>query len=276
MESERSNNTPPRVPFTIEEEIFGPQYEGILDGNLPYRNIQLTAPTNSQRESAQEESDQGESETCSLCNEPDPLFEPNGTSREIVLYDMSTLSLIYLGDDDDARLNPQEEDGVKKFFKELSNRPQDFNPLPVANVETGTLQLQIWLSRAEYGILDSHYSLGEALEKKLAEFASIHPLQTARILLNVEIKRQFPSDMSCNIFNKKKRSAKNIYNIFKTEGLGRDEIKRIRRISPSSFGKFTDKEIKIIQERIRTNSSRPNWLEDQFDGLDLNEDGYQC
>ncbi|PKK62436.1 hypothetical protein RhiirC2_717702 [Rhizophagus irregularis] len=129
------------------------------------------------------------------------------------------------------------------------------------------------VSRAEYEILNSHYSLGEALEKKLAEFASIHPLQTARILLNVEIKRQFPSVMSCNVFNKKKRSAKNIYNIFKTEGLGRDEIKRIRRISPSSFGKFTDKEIKIIQERIRANSSRPNWLEDQFDGLDLNEEG---
>ncbi|CAI2201164.1 10031_t:CDS:1, partial [Funneliformis geosporum] len=53
-------------------------------------------------------------------------------------------------------------------------------------------------------------------------------------------------------------------------GLGRDEIKRIRRISPSSFRKFTDKEIKVIQERIRTNSSRPNWL-DQFDDLELNE-----
>src|SRR6266498_4036483 len=48
--------------------------------------------------------------------------------------------LIYLGEDDDARLNPQEEeDRVKKFFKELSNRPQDFNPLPVTNVETGNL-----------------------------------------------------------------------------------------------------------------------------------------
>ena len=46
---------------------------------------------------------------------------------------------IYLGEDDDARLNPQEEeDRVKKFFKELSNRPQDFNPLPeVSDVETG-------------------------------------------------------------------------------------------------------------------------------------------
>ncbi len=109
--------------------------------------------------------------------------------------------------------------------------------------------------RAEYEILDSHYPLGEVLEKKLAEFTSIHPLQTARILLNAEIRRQFPSDMSRNIFNKKKRSAKNIYNIFKTEGLGRDEIKRIRRISPSSFGKYTDKEIEIIQERVRMNSS---------------------
>ena len=57
------------------------------------------------------------------------------------------------------------------------------------------------------------------------------------------------------------------------EGLGRVEIKQIRRISPSSFGKFTDKKIKIIQERIRVNSSRPNWLEDQFDDLDLNEEG---
>ena len=204
--------------------------------------------------------------------------------------------LIYLGEDDDARLNPQEEeDRVKKFFKELSNRPQDFNPLPVTNVETGNpttpdmvfvelhnkildaekilKEKTLEVSRAEYEILDSLYPLGEALEKKLAEFKSIHPGQTAKILLNVEIKRQFPSDMTRNTFNKKKRSAKNIYNILKTEGLGRVEIKRIRRISPSSFGKFTDKEMKIIQERVRANSSRPNWLEDQFDDLDLNEEG---
>ena len=79
--------------------------------------------------------------------------------------------------------------------------------------------------------------------------------------------------MTRNAFDKKKRSAKNIYNIFKTEGLGRVEIKRIRRIPPSSFGKFTDKEMKIIQERVRANSSRPNWLENQFDDLDLNEEG---
>ncbi|CAG8683883.1 7138_t:CDS:2, partial [Rhizophagus irregularis] len=42
IESERFNNTPPCVPFTIEEEIFGPQYEGVLDRSIPYRNIQLT------------------------------------------------------------------------------------------------------------------------------------------------------------------------------------------------------------------------------------------
>ena len=44
MESERSNNTPSLVPETIEEEIFGPQYEGILNGSIPYRKIQLTTP----------------------------------------------------------------------------------------------------------------------------------------------------------------------------------------------------------------------------------------
>ncbi|CAB4376726.1 unnamed protein product [Rhizophagus irregularis] len=183
--------------------------------------------------------------------------------------------LIYLGEDDDARLNPQEEDRVKNFFKELSNKPQDFNPLLVTNVETVNpttpdmvfvelhnkildaekilKEKTLEVSRVEYEILDSHYPLGEVLEKKLAELKSIHSTQTAKILLNVEIKRQFPSDM--------------------TQGLGRDEIKRIRRISPSSFGKFTDKEIKIIQERVRANSSRPNWLEDYFYDLDLNEEG---
>src|SRR3954469_15169945 len=97
--------------------------------------------------------------------------------------------LIYLGNDDDAKLNPQEEeDRVKKFFKELSNRPQDFNQLPVTNVKTGNpttpdmvfvkLHNKILdaeeilkektreVSCAEYEILDSHYPLGEALEKK--------------------------------------------------------------------------------------------------------------
>jgi hypothetical protein len=249
-----------------------------------YRNIQLTAPKGIRIR------------TCSLCNEPDPLFEPNGANLEPVVR-LSCLHsfhlrciiislkkdttcprcqrLIYLGDDD-ARLNPQEEeDRAKNFFKELSNRPQDFNPLPVTNVDAEKILKEKTreVSRAEYEILDSHYPLGEALEKKLAEFVSIHPLQTARILLNAEIRRQFPSNMSRNIFNKKKRSAKNIYKIFKTEGLGRDKIKQIRRISPSSFGKFTDKEVRIIQERVRTNSSRPNWLENQFDDLDLNEGG---
>ncbi|PKY40190.1 hypothetical protein RhiirA4_453506 [Rhizophagus irregularis] len=280
MESESSNSISPRVPETIEEEIFGPQYEGILNGSISYCRIQPTATTNSQGESAQ-----GGSKTCSFCNEPDPLFEPNGANLEPVVrlsclhsfhLRYTTCSRcqqhIYLGENDDARLNPQEEeDRVKKFFKELSNRPQDFNPLPVTNVETRSpttpdmafIELHnkildgeevlkkktLEVSRAEYEILDSHYPLGEALEKKLAEFNSNHPLQTARILLNAEIKRQFPFDMSRNIFNKKKCSAKNIYNIFKTE------------------------EIEIIQERVRANSSRPNWLENQFDDLDLNEEG---
>ncbi|CAG8693343.1 1497_t:CDS:2 [Rhizophagus irregularis] len=173
--------------------------------------------------------------------------------------------------DNDVRLNPQEEDHrVKKFFKELSNKPQDFNPSPVTNIETENSttpdivfvelhnkilvaerilkEKTLKVSHMEYEILDSYYPLGEALEKKLAEFKSIHPGQP------------------------KKHSAKNIYNIFKTEGLGRDEIKQIRRISLLSFGKFTDKEIKIIQEKVRANSSRPNWLENQFNDLDLNRE----
>src|SRR5579859_1421591 len=81
------------------------------------------------------------------------------------------------------------------------------------------------VSRAEYEVLDSYYPLGEALVKKLAEYRTNHSLQTARILLNAEIKRKFPSNMSRNVFNKK-RSAINIYKIFSTEGLGRDDIKR--------------------------------------------------
>jgi hypothetical protein len=88
-----------------------------------------------------------------------------------------------------------------KNFLELSSRPQDFNPLPeVSDVEMGnpTTPEMVFIelhnkilhaerilkektcevSRTEYEILDSHYSLREALEKKLVEFTSIHPLQT--------------------------------------------------------------------------------------------------
>ncbi|CAG8680337.1 8247_t:CDS:2, partial [Funneliformis caledonium] len=254
--SERSNNIP---PLAIKEEIFD---EDISDRSISYHIIQLTAPINSQRESAQREF-----KTYSFCNKPDPLFKLDEANLELVVrlsclhsFHLRCIIIslkkyttcpccqqpIYLGEDNDARLNPQEEeDRVKKFFKELSNRSQDYNLLLVTNVKTENLTT----SDMQYEILDSHYPLGEALEKKLAKFISIHPLQTARILLNAEIKQQFSSNMSHNIFNKKKRSAKNIYNIFKTEGLGRVEIKRIKRISPSSFRKFIDKEIKIIQER---------------------------
>ncbi|CAB4419249.1 unnamed protein product [Rhizophagus irregularis] len=140
------------MPETIEKEIFGPQHEGILNRSIPYYTIQLTVPINSQRESAQEGS-----ETCSLCNKPDSLFEPNEANLEPVMrlfclhsfhlrYIIISLKknttysryqrLIYLGKNDNARLNPQEEDRVKKFFKELFNKPQDFNPSPVTNIET--------------------------------------------------------------------------------------------------------------------------------------------
>ncbi|CAG8734125.1 22775_t:CDS:2 [Dentiscutata erythropus] len=127
------------------------------------------------------------------------------------------------------------------------------------------------VSCAEYEVLDSYYLLGEVLVKKLAEFETNHPLQTARTLLNQEIKRQFPSDMSRNVFNKKKRSAMNIYKIFSTEGLGRDNIKRIRNFKPSTFGRFSDKIMKVIQERVRTTFFKSNGLEDQLENLDLDE-----
>ncbi|PKC07777.1 hypothetical protein RhiirA5_417764 [Rhizophagus irregularis] len=52
------------------------------------------------------------------------------------------------------------------------------------------------------------------------EFKVYKPLQMARILLNDEIKRQFPSITSRNVFNMKKCLAINIFKIFSTEGLG--------------------------------------------------------
>ncbi|CAG8721187.1 16480_t:CDS:1, partial [Funneliformis mosseae] len=136
----------------LKKKYFGPQYEGILNGSIPYRRIQPTATTNSQGEFAQ-----GGSEICFFCNEPDPLFKLNGANLELVVK-LSWLhnfhlrciiiflkkdtscsrcqQLIYLGEEDDARLNPKEEDRVKKFFKELSNRPQDSNLLLTTNVKT--------------------------------------------------------------------------------------------------------------------------------------------
>ncbi len=78
--------------------------------------------------------------------------------------------------------------------------------------------------------------------------------------------------MIYNIFNKKKHLAKNIYNIFKIKGLGKDKIKRIRRISLLSFRKFINKEIEIIQKRIKINSFWSNWLKDQLDDLNLNKE----
>jgi len=53
MESERSNNTPPLIPLTDEEDLFDPQYESTPNRSILYYKIQPTAPTNSQGESAQ-------------------------------------------------------------------------------------------------------------------------------------------------------------------------------------------------------------------------------
>ncbi|CAG8744639.1 12920_t:CDS:1, partial [Funneliformis mosseae] len=223
--SERSNSIAPQILLTNKEDFFESDYRSITN-----HENQITTPTNSQAESV----------TCSWCKEPDPLFETNENNLKpvarlsylhsfhlrciiISLKKDMTCSccqhLIYLGDDDDIKLNPREDDNVKKFFKELSNRPQNFNPLPeMSDVETGdpTTSEMIFVglhnkilhaekilnkktrevSCVKYEILDFHYSFREALEKKLAKFTSIHPLQTARILLNAEIRQQFLSEMT--------------------------------------------------------------------------------
>lgn len=158
-----------------------------------------------------------------------------------------------------------EEYRIKKLFKELTNRLQNFD-LIVVNINMKTVnpttseivfvklhnkllyaekilkKKACELSLTEYKILDSYYSFREALGKKLAKFNSNHLLQIARILLNVKIKKQFPSNTICNVFNKKKCFAMNtIYKIFSTEDLKRNDIKRIRRFQPLSFERFTDK-----------------------------------
>ena len=132
MESERSNNTPPPVPLTNEEDIFDPQYESTPNRSILYYKIQLTAPTNFQGESAQ-----GKSETYFLCNEPDPLFKPNRANLKPVmrlscLYSFHLRCIIislkkytacprcrqpiYLGDGDDTQLLSQEEYMVENFL----------------------------------------------------------------------------------------------------------------------------------------------------------------
>ena len=233
IESERSNSIAPQTPLTNEEDFFESDYRSITN-----HENQITTLTNSQAESV----------TCSWCKEPDLLFETNENNLEPVARlsclhsfhlrciiislkkDMTypcCQHLIYLDDNDDAKLNPREDDNITKFFKELSNRSQDFNPLPeMSDVKTGDpitsemIFIRLYnkilytekilnkktreVSHVKYEILDFHYPLKEALEKELAEFTSIHPLQTARILLNAEIRQKFPSEMIHNIFNKKK------------------------------------------------------------------------
>jgi hypothetical protein len=158
------------------------------------------------------------------------------------------------------------------MFVELHNK--------ILQVEKNLNRKEHELSHAQYEALDSYYPLGEALEKKLAEFASKHPLQTARVLLNKEIKRQFPSNTTRSVFDKKKRSARNVYKIFSVKGLGRDKIQRIRSYTPSSIGSFTSREIKIIQEKVgmffsQQSKIRQNELEIQLDDMDLDEQGEQ-
>ncbi|CAG8663045.1 1854_t:CDS:2 [Funneliformis caledonium] len=151
---------------------------------------------------------------------------------------------------------------IEKFFKDLAKEPQDFSPLPENSVEeTENLITSEMIFIGLYNkivqakkFLKKKY-VKEALVKKLAEFRINHSLQTMRILLNVEIKRQFSSNISRNIFNKKKCSATNIYKIFSTEGLGRDDIKRIRKFGLSAFEKSNEKEMEAIQERIITTFS---------------------
>ncbi|CAG8831593.1 21822_t:CDS:1, partial [Gigaspora margarita] len=149
-------------------------------------------------------------------------------------------------DNNTLTLLKEEEYMVKKLFKYLFKEPQNFSPTSKSmGIENSITSKMIFVkihdkivqakkileerihevSSAEYGVLNFYYLFREALVKKLAEFETNYPLQTARTLFNAEIKNQFPFDMFHNIFNKKKHSAINIYKIFSTKGLERDDIK---------------------------------------------------
>ncbi|CAG8795813.1 19304_t:CDS:1 [Dentiscutata erythropus] len=279
----KSNNTPLQTPLNIEKEIFMPQGEPemCLLCNEPEL---LFEPNRANLEPI----------TILTCFYSFHL-------RCIIIFLKKDTTCpqcqqpIYLKDDNNTQIHLKKEEYiVEKLFKYLAKEPQDFGPSSknmVIETENSTSSEIVFVkihnkiiqaekileektyevSCAKYEVLDSYYLLGKALVKKLADFLTNHPL-TARTLLNVEIKRQFPFDMSHNVFNKKKRSTINIYKIFSTEGLGKDNIKRIRKFTPSAFGRFNDKEMKVIQERVRTTFSQPNKLENQLDNLDLNEE----
>ncbi|CAB5365064.1 unnamed protein product [Rhizophagus irregularis] len=145
-----------------------------------------------------QESAQEGSETCSLCNEPDLLFKPNGANLEPVVR-LSCLHSFHLR----CIIISLEKNMTYSRCQRLIYL--DFNLLPVTNIETENSttpdmvfvelhnkilvaerilkEKTLKVSHMEYEILDSYYSLREALEKKLAEFKSIHPGQPVKILL---------------------------------------------------------------------------------------------
>ena len=69
-----SSSISPKQPKGKSSSEQQPLEKAVKD---PPKSPSLTTSTNSQGESAQ-----GGSETCSLCNEPDLLFEPNGANLE--------------------------------------------------------------------------------------------------------------------------------------------------------------------------------------------------
>ncbi|CAG8591039.1 39799_t:CDS:2 [Gigaspora margarita] len=131
---------------------------------------------------------------------------------------------IYPRDNDNTiTLLKEEEYMVKKLFKYLFKELQNFSPISKSmNIENSITSEIIFIK-----IHDKIVQAEKFLRKKYvkSEFETNHPLQTAQTLLNTEIKKQFSSNMSHNIFNKKKHLAINIYKIFSTEGLKRDDIK---------------------------------------------------
>ncbi|CAG8481203.1 14201_t:CDS:2 [Ambispora leptoticha] len=157
-------------------------------------------------------------ETCSLCNNSVSLYKPNGANLKPITK-LICVHIFHL-----------------KLFTQLSDPENE----KVENSSTPQIDFP-----------KIHDKILKALEDKLAELKSKNPLCSAQIMLNKEIRYQFLSDTTRNIFNKKKHSALNIYRIFSSEDIGRDKIQQIRSFTLSSIGKFTDNEIKIIKERSK-------------------------
>ena len=97
-------------------------------------------------------------------------------------------------------------------------------------------------------VIRTYYLFGEALSRRLDQLKKTNEEHVAQEMVNDEVRKQLPKEVTKNALRKRTEKARKIYDLFRR--IGADKIQRVRSFSASRIAKLSGVKIDYIVKEI--------------------------